>query len=110
MRVAVPASGSPVLKNPVHAHVASAPFFVVVDMDTGEVTDVENPHTEGSGRELNPVGVVRDLKVDVLICAGIGSWAVRLIEAGGTKVYLAHGGLAEAAVEDFKSGRLTRAY
>lgn len=106
MRIAVPASGTPVLEKVVHAHVATAPYFLVLDTETGILEEVENPKRECRGGEINPVGVVRDLDVDVLICAGLGRWAIELIEASGTKVYLAHGGTVECAIEDFKAGRL----
>lgn len=109
MKIAIPSSGTPALKKVVHAHVATAPYFLVLDTDSGVFEEVPNPNRESKGGGINPVGVVRDLKVDVLICAGLGQWALELIEAGGTKVFLAHGGTVESAIEDFKSGKLKRA-
>jgi len=109
MKIAVPASGPSGLESVVHGHVATAPVFVIVDMESGEVTAVPNPGLKEGDGSLSPLGVVRSLKVDALICAGIGRWAIRLIEAAGTKVYIAHGGLVADAIEDFKAGRLRRA-
>jgi predicted Fe-Mo cluster-binding NifX family protein len=44
--------------------------------------------------------------VDALICAYIGPWAVKLLEAAGIKVFKAHGGAVMKAIEQFRAGKL----
>jgi len=104
MKIAIPTADYPV--ESVHGHVATAPYFTVVDLDTGETERVPNPLIEGKPREVNPVGLVRDLGVDALLCGGIGSWAIKLLNAAGIKVYRAHGGPVMRAIREFREGKL----
>jgi len=104
MRIAVPTSDT--IADAVHGHVATAPYFTIVDTETGETRKVSNGFLGDERREPNPVGVVRSLEVDALLCGGIGAWARRMLEAAGIKVYRAHGGSVDRAIRDFRKGKL----
>ena len=104
MKIAVPTSETP--HEAVHGHVATAPYFTVVDLDTDETRQVTNPLFGKEARAINPVGVVRDLGVEAILCGGIGRWAVKMLETAGIKVYKAHGGSVAGAIEDFRRGLL----
>ena len=108
VKIAIPTAQNP--QDAVHAHVATAPFFTIVDLDSGEVKKVSNPLPGAKSREINPVGIVRDLGVDALLCGYIGRWAVKMLEAAGIKVYKAHGGTVLQAIEQFREGKLSLLY
>lgn len=108
MKIAIPTAENP--QDAVHGHVATAPYFTIFDMESGEVKKVPNPLPGAETREINPVGIVRDLGVDALLCGYIGRWAVKMLEAAGIKVYKAHGGTVMQAIEQFRSGKLELLY
>jgi len=108
VKIAIPTAENP--RDAVHGHVATAPYFTIVDMESGEVKKVPNPFPGTENREINPVGVVRDLGVDALLCGYIGRWAVKMLEAAGIKVYKAHGGTVMQAIEQFRGGKLELLY
>ncbi len=104
MKVAIPTSDT--ITDAVHGHVATAPYFTIADTETGETRKVANEFLEREEREPNPVGVVRNLEVDVLLCGGLGKWARKMLEAAGLKVYRAHGGSVDRALREFREGKL----
>jgi predicted Fe-Mo cluster-binding NifX family protein len=59
VKIAIPTAEHP--RDAVHGHVATAPFFTVVDLDSEEMNQVPNPLFGLETKEINPVGIVRSL-------------------------------------------------
>lgn len=104
MKVAIPTSDT--VADAVHGHVATAPYFTIADTETGEIRKTPNKFLDDEQREPNPVGIVRSLGVDALLCGGLGKWARKMLQAAGIKVYRAHGGSVERALREFREGKL----
>jgi predicted Fe-Mo cluster-binding NifX family protein len=71
------------------AHFGKAPFYVIVDIENGQIKDVDfvqNPGHAG-GACGNAVMNIKNLGADVLIVAGIGGRPLMGFKELGIKVY-----------------------
>ena len=89
MRVVIPTSTPDGLLAKRGAHFGKAPFYVIVDIENGEIKDVDfaqNPGHAG-GACGNAVTNIQNLGADALIVAGIGYRPLEGFRAAGIKVY-----------------------
>ena len=86
-------------------HFGHTEEFKVYDVHDGKVVASEVVDTNGSGHGAL-AGVLTALKVDVLICGGIGGGAQMALAAAGIKLYGGVSGNADAAVEALLAGNL----
>jgi len=88
-------------------HFGRAPTFTIIDLDTGKVEVIMNTGRHGYGGPM-PAEKLKDWRIDVLICSGIGPRAANLLKASGVEVYCSNSRTVREALEDFKAGRLQR--
>jgi predicted Fe-Mo cluster-binding NifX family protein len=85
-----------------------APYFLLVDMETGAVTVHENSQNlnaaQGAGIQSAETAV--RLGADAVISGNVGPKAFRALAAAGVKIYQVSGNTAADAVERFKKGDL----
>ncbi|WP_457565006.1 NifB/NifX family molybdenum-iron cluster-binding protein [Caminibacter sp.] len=89
MRVVIPTSTPDGLLAKRGAHFGKAPFYVIVDIEDGEIKDVnftQNPGHAG-GACSNAVMNIKNLGADALIVAGIGGRPLMGFKEEGIKVY-----------------------
>jgi predicted Fe-Mo cluster-binding NifX family protein len=89
MRVVIPTSTPDGLLAKRGAHFGKAPFYIAVDIENGEVKDVnvyQNPGHAG-GACGNAVSNIQNLGADALIVAGIGGRPLAGFKQVGIKVY-----------------------
>ncbi len=89
MRVVIPTSTPDGLMAKRGAHFGKAPFYVIVDIEDGEIKDVDfvqNPGHAG-GACGNAVMNIKNLGADALIVAGIGARPLMGFKELGIKVY-----------------------
>lgn len=86
-------------------HFGHTEQFKVYDVEDGKVTSSEAVSTNGSGHGAL-VGVLSALRVDVLICGGIGGGAQMALQQAGIKLYGGVSGSADKAVEALLAGAL----
>lgn len=86
-------------------HFGHTEEFKVYDVQDGKVVASEVVDTNGQGHGAL-AGVLTALKVDVLICGGIGGGAQMALAAAGIKLYGGVSGSADAAVEALLAGNL----
>jgi len=89
MRVVIPTSTPDGLLAKRGAHFGKAPFYVIVDVEDGEIKDinfVQNPGHAG-GACGNAVMNIKNLGADALIVSGIGAKPLEGFKAAGIKVY-----------------------
>jgi predicted Fe-Mo cluster-binding NifX family protein len=83
MRICVPTGNDAGIDAPVHPHFGSAPYFSLLDTDTGGVEVLDNhdlPHEHG---HCHPVGQLTGVDLDAVVVRGMGRGALaRLTEAG----------------------------
>ena len=88
----------------VFQHFGHTEMFKVYDVEDGKVSDSQVVDTNGQGHGAL-AGVLKALKVDALICGGIGGGARAALDAGGIKLYGGVSGSADAAVEALLNGK-----
>ena len=108
MRIAVPSSG-PAVTDPLDSRFGRAPYFILVNPDTGETVSIQNSMAGGSGG-VGPqvVQLLVQNQITHLIAPRIGGNAETALFAAGIAVFIWEGaGTVSAALEQFKSGTLT---
>lgn len=107
MKIAISIQG-PAPKDPVDPHFGRAPFFRVVDTETGQQTMVDNAAgvnaTQGAGPRA--VQVLCRLGVQAVLTGHVGPKAWTALQAGNVHVYAVEGGTVEQAVQAFMAGQL----
>lgn len=92
-------------KGQVFQHFGHTEQFKVYDVSEGRITKEEVVDTNGSGHGAL-AGLLAGIKVDTLICGGIGGGAIAALEEAGIRLYGGVSGEADQAVRDFLEGRL----
>ncbi len=90
----------------VFQHFGHTEMFKVYDVENGKVSDSQVVDTNGQGHGAL-AGVLKALKVDALICGGIGGGARAALDASGIKLYGGVSGSADGAVEALLKGELS---
>ncbi len=86
-------------------HFGHTEEFKIYDIDNGKVVSSEVVDTNGSGHGAL-AGVLKERKVDSLICGGIGAGAQIALDEAGIQLYGGASGNADAAVEALLAGTL----
>lgn len=89
----------------VFPHFGHTEQFKLYETDHGKITDMQIVATNGSGHGAL-AGMLSALKVDTLICGGIGAGAQNALAQAGIKLYGGVSGRADDAVAALLSGNL----
>ena len=100
MRVAVTYENGEIFQ-----HFGHTERFKVYDIEDGKILSSEIVDTNGSGHGAL-AGVLNALKVDALICGGIGGGAQMALAQVGIRLYGGVSGSADAAVQALAEGKL----
>ena len=100
MRVAVTYENGEIFQ-----HFGHTEQFKVYDIEDGRILSSEVVDTNGSGHGAL-AGVLKALKVDALICGGIGGGAQMALAEAGIKLYGGVSGSADAAARALAEGKL----
>ena len=100
MRVAVTYENGEIFQ-----HFGHTEQFKVYDVEDGRILSSEVVDTNGSGHGAL-AGVLKALKVDALICGGIGGGAQMALAEAGIKLYGGVSGSADAAARALAEGKL----
>ncbi len=90
----------------VFPHFGHTEHFKVYEVEDGKVVDAQVVSTEGSGHGAL-AGLLSGMKVDLLICGGIGAGAQAALADAKIRLYGGVSGRADEAVEAFLAGRLS---
>ena len=107
MKLCFPTTQNQGMESQIFGHFGSAPIFLLVDSQTGEIKEQSNRdkgHTHGNCQPLKALG---GLSVDAIVVGGIGRGALAGLNQAGLKVYQAYPGtladnLAQMATEQLK--------
>ena len=100
MRVAVTYENGDIFQ-----HFGHTEQFKIYDIQDGKILSSEIVDTNGSGHGAL-AGVLNALKVDALICGGIGGGAQMALAEAGIKLYGGVSGSADAAAQALAEGKL----
>lgn len=107
MKVCFPVAEARGLDSVIFGHFGSAPFFVMVDTETSEVSELANAdavHEHGGCSPLKALAGAK--KVDGVVVGGIGAGALGKLVSGGMQVYKSEGGSIRENLALLSSGQL----
>jgi predicted Fe-Mo cluster-binding NifX family protein len=109
MKICITAQQSD-LDGPMEMRFARAPYFILVDDETGEWEALENTLAQGSGG-IGPraVQLLASKGVRIVITGQLGGNAIAALEAASIETYAyREGGSARDALTRFREGTLSR--
>ena len=106
MKICFPVIGNEGLASPVFGHFGSAPGFVVVDIETSELTAINNSGRVHEHGACNPLAGLDGHQVDVVAVGGIGGGALHKLTSAGLRVFQAREGTVSENLALFKAGEL----
>lgn len=111
MKIAVTAESNNGLDSTVAQHFGHALYFMLVDVENGEVKAVQgvaNPFAEGHQPGQIP-GFIHEQKANVILSGGMGGRAIEFFEQLGIKAATGAAGTVRQALENYLGGKLKEA-
>jgi predicted Fe-Mo cluster-binding NifX family protein len=111
MKIAVTAENNNGLDSVVAQHFGHAPFFILVDVENGEVTTtqgVANPFVNGHAPGQVP-GFIKEQSANVMLSGGMGGRAIQFFEQVGIQAATGASGTVRQSLENYFGGKLTEA-
>lgn len=108
MRICIPTMEGSGLEAVASGHFGSAPFFTVVDTESGESQVIPN---EGHQHEHGICSPIRHLgpgRFEAVVCRGMGRRALASLTGAGFQVFVTDGERVADILEAARTGRLRR--
>lgn len=107
MNICIPVTEDKGLSSPVCAHFGSAPFFLIVDSESGQCRAIANRNQHHAHGTCQPLNAIAGEQVDSIVVGGIGMGALSKLMASGMKVFLAEHPTVQQTVDALKAGKLS---
>lgn len=108
MKLCIPSTNEAGLDARVSPHFGSAPWYTLVDTETGAVEPLANAHARHEHGQCQPTRGLEGLGIGAVVCRGLGGRALARLEAAGMAVFVTEAFTVGAAVEAFREGRVAR--
>ncbi len=108
MRICLPTVSELGLAARLSPHFGRAPYFTIVDDETGAVQVLRNDRQHQQHGHCDPLGGLADVAADAVVCRGVGAHALMLLEQRGLPAYTTEAWTVAEALEAFRGGRLVR--
>ncbi len=111
MKIAVTAENNNGLESLVAQHFGHAPFFILVDVENGEVTStkgIPNPFISGHAPGEVPT-FIKEQNANVMLSGGMGGRAIQFFEDAGIKAATGASGTVRQSLDNYFGGKLTEA-
>lgn len=108
MKISVPIMNRSGLSSTVGQHFGKVPDYAILDMESGQLSYVENTSEHRGGVGMPPE-LLAKAGVDVLLCAGLGPKAVDMLTSLGIEVYVGAKGTVGETIAAYQAGKLCRA-
>lgn len=106
MRLCIPTADSRGREARLSDHFGSAPYFTLVDSDTGTVDVRPNRQARHAHGSCEPAKGLDGQGVDAVVCRGLGRRALGGLEQAGIRVFVTDAGDVDGAVTAFRAGRI----
>ena len=106
MRICIPTNEDNGLSSTVCAHFGSAPWYLIVDSDSGDCLPIANDVENRVHGGCTPLQTLEGHAIDVMAVGGIGRGALNKLSAAGIDVYVASETTVAGTVAAWKAGRL----
>lgn len=107
MKIAITAESNNGLDSPVAQHFGHAPFFILVEIENGEVRtvqDVANPFLQGHQPGQIP-DFIQQQKATVILSGGMGGRAIEFFAQAGIQAATGASGTVRQALENYLGGK-----
>ena len=94
------------LESAVYDHFGSAPGFLIVDTDAGEIEIVDNSNTHQVHGACNPAAVLGGRGIDAMVVGGIGAGAIMKLNAMSIKIFSAGASRVSENIDLLKENKL----
>ena len=108
MRLCIPTEDDHGLEGRLSSHFGSAPYFTLVDSETGDAEVVSNLHEQHEPGSCQAAELLASLGVGAVVCRGLGKRAYRRLRNMGLPVFVTDGEELETALNEYRAGRLER--
>jgi predicted Fe-Mo cluster-binding NifX family protein len=108
MNICIPTEDDQGLESQASGHFGRAPFFAVVDVDSGRLEFTSNPGCHQHSHSCHHVDLMKACNVDVLICTGIGRRAFSALNEAGIGVLTSSIGTVSEIVQAVRRGFINR--
>jgi predicted Fe-Mo cluster-binding NifX family protein len=106
MKIAFPTQDDRGMESPVYGHFGSAPYFIIVDDETGNIEAVSNRDMDHIHGQCQPMKALGRNKVDAVVVGGIGAGALNGLLSAGIKPFRAIEGTVADNLKLVKAGAL----
>lgn len=106
MKIAFPVSEAKGLDSPVYGHFGSAPLFMVLDVERGDLKAVNNADARHEHGQCQPLRALGGQAVDAVVVGGIGAGALWKLQQEGVKVFRAVEGNVKENLDLLQKGKL----
>jgi predicted Fe-Mo cluster-binding NifX family protein len=108
MKICIPTIDNNGLESRAHGHFGSAPFFAVLDTDTGDVQIQANAGQRHRHGQCSPAAHVDTLHVDAVVCHGMGKRALASFERENVEVLIATGETVSDILTEARDNKLRK--
>ena len=106
MKICVPVEVNNGFESRPFGHFGSAPMFVVYDLESGDLSTINNCDLGHEHGNCQPIKALANKPVDVVIVRGIGAGAISKLNSMGTRVFQGVEGNVRENVELLKENKL----
>lgn len=106
MRICIPTETDAGLKAKINAHFGSVPYFTIYDTVKDSLEVINNSNQHHMHGMCQPMDVLDNKGIDVVVCGGMGARAVMKLNESGIKAYRAITGTAADVLKRYKEGSL----
>ncbi|OGW35696.1 MAG: diguanylate cyclase [Nitrospirae bacterium GWD2_57_9] len=89
MKVCFPVQQNEGIDSKVYNHFGSAPLFILVDTESGALSQINNGDQHHAHGACNPLKALDGQKIDAVVVGGIGGGALSRLNQSGVRVYRA---------------------
>jgi predicted Fe-Mo cluster-binding NifX family protein len=107
MNICFPVKENKGIGSNVFGHFGSAPYFLVVDSETMQESEIENGNHGHKHGSCSPVHALGENTVDVVIAGGMGRGALIGLSRLGIEVFKAEAETVAENLEKFKAEKLS---
>ncbi|WP_343101707.1 NifB/NifX family molybdenum-iron cluster-binding protein [Romboutsia sp. MSSM.1001216sp_RTP31141st1_G3_RTP31141_220114] len=106
MKICMPVEVNEGLLSKPFGHFGSAPMFLVYDLESNEVSALDNGDLGHEHGKCQPIKALSGNVVDAVIVGGIGQGAIVKLNSMGIKVYKALGATLKENIDLFNENKL----
>jgi predicted Fe-Mo cluster-binding NifX family protein len=106
MNICIPVNEDQGQDSPVCAHFGSAPFFMIVDTESGNCRAIRNNNQHHAHGMCTPLASLGGEQIDGMVVGGIGLGALNKLISAGIQVFLSERSTVVETVSAYRAGTL----